>query len=562
MSFPYLNVAMTLGILLGVSLIAGLVADRMHLPKVTAYLLVGLLLGPSVLDAIPHEHVLIFDPMLKLAMALVLFNLGCRFSLKYLRRIFKRTLPLSVGELAGTFALVTIALLICGRPWHTALLLGCLALATAPATTVLVLKELRSEGPLTEYASVMVAFNNLVAIVVFEAAFLLIELLHGGQSTPLGTQVGFLALDLCGSLLLGGTAGLLVSYGCGSLGRGHWLVMLVAVTTCLLGICEALHVPYMLTFLVMGLMVANASELTSRITEELDHLTGLLCVLFFAVHGAELDLGAFQSLGIAGAAYVVARLAGKYFGTYTAAIVCREPQEIRRWLGTTLMSQAGAAIGLSAVAVHRDAVIGEPVQVVILGSVVVFEFIGPILIRQSALHSGEVPIAQAIHHTSNTPIGQLTSIWDRLRMALRRSPVPSNGPRELTVSQLMRKNVQGIQQSANFDDVLAFIEHSHDNTYPVIDGRGGVVGVIRYPLLSSAFFDPSVSYLVRAEDLATPASILLFPDDSVAHVREVFRRVSDDCLPVVSREEPRTLLGVVRRAEFTHLLIRRHRNTK
>jgi Kef-type K+ transport system membrane component KefB len=530
----------------------------MRLPKVTAYLLVGLLLGPSVLNLVPREHAVVLDPVLKLAMSLVLFNLGCHYPLKHLRRIAPRILPLSLGELAATFLLVTLGVSVCGATPSVAALLGSLALATAPATTVLVLKEFESEGQITEYTGALVVLNNLASIVAFEIVFFVIELKEGPESASSMASLGWLARDLSVSIVLGVTAGLLVSYCCGFVSPSRWLVLLVAATTFLLGICETFGLPYMLTFLVLGMIVANTSELTSKIVVELDKLTGLLCVLFFAVHGAEMDLSKFVTIGLIGVAYTACRVIGKYSGIRLAAIVMGETPEVKRWLGTSLLAQAGAAIGLSTLAVNRSGELGGQVQTVILGSVVFFELLGPVLIRESVLRAGEVPIGHVIHHRSQSTFDQLRSVWDRIVFATGRTPTESID-REFTAADLMRRNVKGIPQSASFDEVLSFIEHSHDNTYPVVDVESTVVGLIRYPLLASVFFDATVSPLVRAEDLATTPRTVLYPDDSISRVQEAFRRETDDCIPVVAREGLRTLLGVVRRGDFTHLMISKHR---
>ncbi len=556
-----LNIASTLGLLLGVCLAAGVFADLLHLPKVTAYLLVGLLVGPSVLDLIPDVHVHSFDPVLKFAMAIVLFNLGCEFTFNKVRHIAAHCLALSAGEIIATCGFVTIALLLVGCSGSMALLLGCLAVATAPATTILVLKEFRSEGPVTESTGFLVAVNNLVCIVIFELAFLAVYLAQGKLDVPLTQQLGNVMQSIAGSMALGVAGGLVVSYGCGLLNMKRWLVLLIAATTFLLGVCESLDTPYMLTFLIMGVTVANTSDFKGKIVDELDHLSGLLAVIFFAVHGTELDVNAFVAAGTIGAVYIVARIAGKWIGVYVAARLTRQPVEVRHWLGTCLFSQAGAAIALATIAVNRDPSLGKPIQDIILGSVVVFEIIGPLFIRQSLLRTREVPIAQAIHHTSSTPLEQVRSVADRFRAGLLR-PAPINTiTSTVTVSDLLRRT-KGVHQSADFDSVISHIEQSHDNTYPVVDDRMEVVGVIRYPLLSNVVFDNSVAQLVCAEDLATECDAFLHPDDPATHAFELFQAETDDCIPVVTRADPRELLGVVRRSDVMHALITQHRKTK
>jgi Kef-type K+ transport system membrane component KefB len=552
------HIASTIGLLLGICLAAGVLADVLHLPKVTAYLLVGLLVGPSFLDVIPEDHVHLFGPVLKLAMAVVLFNLGCEFTFTKVRRIAAHCLAVSAIEIAMTASLVTIGLIAFGTRADLAVLLGCLAIATAPATTILVLKEFRSEGPVTESTGFLVAMNNFACIVAFELAFLVVQLVRGKLNVPLDNQLGLLVQDIVGSIALGIAAGLVVSYGCGLVRTTRWLVLLVATTTFLLGVCESFNLPYMLTFLVMGVTVANTSDKKGLIVDELDHLTGLLSVLFFSVHGTELNVRAFVAVGTIGVVYVVCRLLGKWGGVYIGARATKQSLEVRHWLGSCLFAQAGAAIALSTIAVRRDPELGVPIQSVILGSVVVFEIIGPLFIRQSLLRTGEVPLAQAIHHTSSTPLEQIRTLGDRFLTALGRTTTAASASSNLTVNELLRK-AKGIPQSATFDEIVSHIEQSHDNTYPVVDDRMCVVGVIRYPLLSNVMFDDSVTQLVRAEDLATTVSIFLHPDDPAAHAYELLQNETDDCIPVVTREEPRVLLGVVRRSDVMHALIMKHR---
>ena len=557
----HLHITSTIGLLLAACLTAGVLADLVHLPKVTAYLLVGLLVGPSALNWIPHEHVDLFEPLLKLAMALVLFNLGCEFTFSKVRRVAAHCLALSVTEITLTAVFVCLGLLIYGCTGSMALLLGCLAVATAPATTILVLKEFRSEGPVTETTGFLVAMNNFACIVMFEIAFLAIELFQGNLQVSVGRQVLMLIMSVAGSMLLGIVGGLVVSYGCGFLSMKRWLVLLVAAVTFLLGVDESFNIPYMLSFLVMGVTVANTSDFKQKIVDELDHLSGLLAVLFFVAHGTELNTDAFIAAGKLGAVYIVCRMAGKWLGVYAAAKATKQPPEVRNWGGTCLFAQAGAAIALSTIAVERDAALGEPIQAIILGSVVVFEIIGPLFIRQSLLQTGEVPLSQAIHHTSRTPLEQLRSVVDRFRSAVQGTGSTLESDSKIKVSDLLRKT-KGIHQSADFDQVIAHIEHSHDNTYPVVDERMSVVGVIRYPLLSDVLFDHSAAKLVRAEDIVTEIQTCLHSDDPASRAFELFQGETDDCIPVVGRESPHELLGVVRRSDVMHALITQRKKKK
>lgn len=555
MLFPNLHVAATLGVLLAASVVAGLIAESLRLPKVTAYLAVGILFGPAALHLVPQRQIELLDPLLKLAMGLVLFQLGCRFPFPRLKPILRRIIPIFVGEMGLTFLLVTVGVWLVTRNPSMGLLLGALALATAPATTLLVLQETRSEGPVTDLARGLVAVNNFASIVAFEVIFVAVRFLQGNLAAPLWMETLTVLRDIGGSLVLGALAGFAISMFCGLTKPSRWLVILIAADGLVLGLCESLQLPYMLGFLMMGVVVVNSSELSGQIQTELDRLTGVLVVTFFVIHGAELNLPAFWQSGLLGAVYIATRLVGKYLGIRTAAAWSNQSLDVRRWLGLAMLAQAGAAIALSSVAAQRNPALGLPIQTVILGTVVFFELLGPILIRQSVIRSGEAPVYQVIRRSSTTSLEQFGSVWSRVfRFARKRSESGAGQAEKLTVSQLMRPHLQPLLESATFDEVLSFVEQSRDNTYAVVNDDQVLVGVIRYRELSEVPFDRSLSRLVRAGDIAVGCRTVLHPDQPATDVVRSFQRTGDDCIPVVSSEMPATFLGMVRRRDITRLI--------
>jgi Kef-type K+ transport system membrane component KefB len=577
---PDWYLALTFGLLLGVALLAARVARMMHLPSVTAYLFAGLFLGPhspllSVAQwcadrigfhislanwHVSEEHLTYLEPVSSLAIALVLFNMGCHFPLSSFQRIFKRLLPISLGELSATMLLVSggmtlLALFLQDTwlNWQSAILFGALALATAPATTVLVLKENRSEGPLTEFATGLVALNNLASIVIFEMLFVLVQSTRGGEISITAEYLDLMR-HLVAAILLGVVAGLTVTFFCGILAATRWLVLLAAVIAPVLALCELSDVPYLLTFLTMGITVSSTSEQSTEISETLDRLTGLLCVVFFVIHGAAMDLAKLVAAGAIGVAYISLRCMGKYLGVFFAANAHRDSPRVKQWLGATLLSQAGAAIALSAIAVHRDAVFGGHLQDIILGTVVFFEIVGPILVRTAILRAGEMPVAAAIMHTTSSPIEQLGSMKFRILRSFGFNPLRSTSADLLDINRVIRRNVKPLQASAQFDEVLVHIEHSHDNTYPVINKLNELIGIIRYPDVRDVIFDPALKQLVDAEDLAVPLKAVLNQNDTLGKAWRLLKDGRNDCIPVVTSDESNQYVGIVRRRDLLRLL--------
>ncbi|MFT5523866.1 MAG: Kef-type K+ transport system membrane component KefB [Pirellulaceae bacterium] len=572
------QVVLIIGVALCAALLAGIVAKWTRLPKVTAFLFAGLLLGPHAGYIVPawtvswvpewisgqwpiirDEHHSILVPIGDFAMALVLFSMGCRFTLVHFRKILPRVARLSFGELGLTFMLVTTGLIVMNAPWQLAILFGALAMATAPATTLLVIKENNSEGPVTDFAGAMIAVNNLVCIVAFEVLFMFWMYSEGLAKAPLLQEFGYIALRLASAMALGVVGGIVITYCAAFLARSRWLILVVAVTGVLLGTCWHFDLSYLLAFLAMGVTVANLSDFTDEIEDEMGHFTGMLCVVFFITHGAELDLSQLVAAGGVGVGYIVFRLLGKYFGVWMAADVHRDGPLVKRWLGATLLSQAGAAIALSTIAVsqtvgtklHGDAL---KLQTVILGTVVFFEIVGPIMIRWSLLKSGEVPFSHAISHSDRTLLGELKAMINRGLLAIGINPWQRISTEELQIEPMMQRNFKTLDASATFKKTVNFIEQSRDNTYTVVAEDGAIVGIIRFGDLRDEHFDPELGGLVRAIDLARQTFPRLFPDQPIAEAWAAFRDNNYDVLPVISRQAPHPVVGMIRRRDIVSML--------
>ncbi len=547
------NVIFAVGFLMVVALIGAVASEQIRIPKVTAYLLVGLAVGPHGCKLLSESHAQSLEPFNDMAMAMVLFNLGCHFSLERFRQLLRRLVPLGAGEHSLCFVLVAIATGLATGSAATGLLLGIMAIATAPATTVLVLEEAQARGPVTDLCGGLVAMNNLVCIVLFELVYMGIRFFGGDVGASLAGQIGALLRTLSLAGILGIGTGLVVAFFAGLLAGKRLVVFLIGAIALTLGASEMFHLPYLLVFLGMGITVVNMSPETKVITRELTQITTLLCVLFFVLHGTHLDINAFLSAGVIGLLYIVTRMFGKYVGTWVVARRRNESDDVQSWLGLSLMSQAGVAIALSASLVSDGYEHGRAIQAIILGSVVFFEVVGPLLVRHAVYQSGEMPLAQAIHHAGTTPGEQFDRMWNRLLVSLGRVPASPQG----SVESLITRNTRGIPATYDFDEVIDHIEHSHDSVFPVVNQTGSLAGVIRYEAISDTIFDPDSTNLVYAEDLAEPIGYAVHPTDKLETVVSLFNQVPDDC--VVATGNDGRLAGIVRRSDVMNLLVRGHR---
>jgi Kef-type K+ transport system membrane component KefB len=453
-------------------------------------------------------------------------------------------------------------LLLFGEPLKSSLLLGGLALATAPATTIVVLREYDSEGPVTSYTYFLVALNNLAAIVGFEILFAGVALLEEGVNADVASRMNRLGIDLVGSTLLGIVSGLVVALVAALTREGQRTLAVFAITIFVLGLCEVLGTPYLLTFLAMGITLANSSRHTAETFQGLQTVLAVLYVVFFVAAGAELDLNALYSVGLIGAVYVVARCTGKYFGIRLTARWRQESPEVQRCLGATLIAQAGAAIGLVQIATARDPVLGNHLSTIIVGTVVVFEIAGPLLTRWAVVRAGEVPVAHLVQPERPGLLQSLKAVVSQIRISFGHDPLAKRSREDLKVQDLMRKNVRSLANSADFLEVLEFIEHSRHQVYPITAEDGRLVSVIRYRDLQMVLFDREVASLVRAEDLSVAADQVLTPE---IPIQEAFGRVektSDDVIPVVDSMETMQLVGLLERRDIVRFIKTAHKQPK
>jgi CBS domain-containing protein len=254
-------------------------------------------------------------------------------------------------------------------------------------------------------------------------------------------------------------------------------------------------------------------------------------------------------MGIIGVIYVVARIAGKYFGCYLGARSARMTKTIRRWLGPAMLAQAGLAIGLSNTLAREWGENGRAIQAVILAAVVVFEIIGPLFTQVSLVSAGEVTVLNLLAQRS--PVGYregLHQVVNHFRNALGvETTKVLASPSDILVDHIMRRNVEVTSADTPFDEVLKALGHSRYDRLPVVGPDKELVGVIQYADVAEVLFEPGLKNLVVAGDIATQEHLLLTPEDNLETAMKALREHPDHSyLLVVDKENPKLLIGVVR----------------
>ena len=389
-----------IGLIVLAGFFAARVLSRLGLPSVTGYLLVGMLLGPSVFKVVGPETLHTLKPLAMFGLAMIFFLLGEEFKLDELRRLGPKFLLITVIQALVTFAMVTSLLLLFKAPLPIALLLGAIAGTTDPAATIGVIREMKGKGELVRTLMAIVALNGFVEMCLFSALLPLVELSQNGNVSWLAALHGPVT-EFVGSVALGLGLGMVLRiwsqtpYGQQASKLPTLGLILVGA-----GASEALHLSVLLVMLSVGALVANAVPVKGEIFNVVKGMEGPLVLLFFVISGASLHLNELTTVGWLGVAYVMGRLAGKVLGGRLGASAAGATPLTQRYLGYGLVPQASMAIGLAYVVQTKFPDIAGPIVPITLGAIVIFEAVGPILTRQAIVKANEalamVPPADAL----------------------------------------------------------------------------------------------------------------------------------------------------------------------
>ena len=398
------------------SLIGGLMLSRLtkllNLPAVTAYLVAGLLIGPFCLGRlnIPGlgfqslHQVEMMGIITQTALGFIAFTIGNEFRLSQLKTMGRSAITIGILQAVITTVVVDIILIALHLCFPTvisvpvAITLGAIASATAPAATLMVVRQYKADGPLTRLLMLVVAIDDAVGLVLFSVSFGIATALSSGQVSVLAVVVEPI-LEIILSLALGSLMGWLLNwveqFFHSRSKRMTISVAFVLLTVGLSGIhfeINGVHCGFSLLLVCMmtGTVFCNICSTSEELTERVEGWVMPLHVLFFVISGAELDLEiVLQPMTIlVGVIYIIARSAGKYYGSFLSCKLTRQPESITDNLGITLLPQAGVALGMAMTAASLEN--GALARNVVLFAVLVYELVGPALTKRSLMAAGEI----------------------------------------------------------------------------------------------------------------------------------------------------------------------------
>ena len=403
---------------LSVALLAGLLLSRLakllKLPAVTAYLVAGILVGPYVLGQFGIEGlgftsmdvVESYSLLCDAALGFIAFSIGNEFRLSQLKKIGKQATIVGIFQAVVTTLLVDAALIalhfampdVLTLP--VAIVLGAIASATAPAATLMVVKQYKAKGPLTDILLPVVALDDAVGLVLFAVSFGIAKALGSGSvgivsvvvepilevvlSLALGAALGFL-FDFCEKFFHSRSKRMSISIA--------FVFLAIALSMIKFTIFDTIHVSFssLLVCMMLGTVFCNICDFSEELMDRVDRWTAPLFILFFVISGAELELSVFSNFTVVliGIVYILARSAGKYSGAFLSAKMSGCDDNIVKYLGVTLLPQAGVALGM-AMKASQLGPDGLIVSNITLFAVLIYELVGPMLTKIALLKAGDI----------------------------------------------------------------------------------------------------------------------------------------------------------------------------
>ena len=419
---------------LSISLIAGLLlsrlAKRLQLPAVTAYLVAGILVGPYVLGAfgikglgfVSMDDVKSYSIICDVALGFIAFSIGNEFRLSQLKKIGKQATIIGILQAVITTALVDVVLigLHFAMPhvltMEAAIVLGAIAAATAPAATLMVVKQYKAKGTVTDILLPVVALDDAVGLVLFAISFGVARAMNSGV-VNIKSVILEPVLEVVLSLLLGSIMGILFHI-CERFFHSRSKRLSVSIAFVLMTIAlskltftvSGVHIAFssLLTLMMLGTIFCNICDFSEELMERVDRWTAPLFVLFFVLSGAELELSVFSNLlmVLVGIVYILSRSIGKCSGAFVSAKIAKCDDNIVKYLGITLLPQAGVALGM-AMKAKEFGEIGEMVATITLFAVLIYELVGPALTKLALTKAGDIQPGESISarhaHVENMP---------------------------------------------------------------------------------------------------------------------------------------------------------------
>jgi len=383
------NILMAIGLIFLLGLATDALGRFTRLPRVTLLIILGVFIGPQATNILPVDESCWFPVLANLALVMVGFLLGEKFTLQALRRYGQTIILFSLVEVMGTALIVACGLFLAGVRPEVALLLGAISTATAPAATTDVVRENNAQGPFTRVLLGIVALDDAWGLILFSLMLVAADVLLGGSDYYLALVQG--GWHVGGAFLLGLFLGVPTAKLTGRIKAGEpTLIEALGIVLLCGGLALWADVSFLLASMVLGAVVANLARHHERPFHAIEGIEWPFMILFFVFAGASLEFGSLMEMGIIGISYILLRIAGRFISAWFCGFFNWAKPPIGRWMGMALMPQAGVAMGMGLLAVGHFPKLKDQILTVVIGTTIFFELVGPVFTRTALLRVGEI----------------------------------------------------------------------------------------------------------------------------------------------------------------------------
>ena len=539
------QLVLLLGIILFVGALGGWLFQKLKIPQVVGYIVMGILIGSSGFHILEPNVIAALDPISTVALSLIGFLIGGELKLNVIKKYGKQFISILLFE-AITPAIVVggivtlVVWLFTKDITHSVslgLLLGAICSATAPAATTDVLVEYRTRGPLTTTVYGIVAMDDAVALILYTIASTIVTPLIGGNSLGFLPQLLNIFRDIFGSLLIGGAFGFLLSLLTRRLINKEARILTFALGCLFLctGVCEAFNFDNILAAMSLGFVMVNfAPAKTKAVFPLVDKYTPPIYVLFFVLVGAKLNIWIITPfLGLIAILYVIGRTAGKSIGATFGAWLTKAPKTVQKYLPYCLLSQAGVAIGLSIAAGNDFAdSIGPQILLIITATTFIVQLIGPVFVKIGVTKAGECGLNVTVDDIKKN--SRVTDVmWGKEKVCNYDSPAIVN------------------ENDSLFTILNAFSRNQNLN-YAVKNHQGKLVGTISLEHLKEVMQIGDFAESMLAMDIMDPVTITVKPSTTLPDAYTLFEENDMDAIPIVDTDGD--TLGILEKTTVDHYL--------
>ena len=367
------------------------IMKKINLPNVTGYLIAGLIAGPYCLKIFSAGELDNMTVVTNAALGFIAFSIGGEFKLSALKQLGAKIFVITLFEAVGASVLVSAVLLAMGYNAPLALVLGAIASATAPAATLMVVRQYKASGPVTSTLLPVVAIDDAVCLMLFSILSSVAKTIEAGNGFQVYATIVKPLIEIVLSLVIGFAVGIALSL-CSKFfkSRANRISLVVTAVFLGVGLSELMGLSSLLLCMAIGAALANFSPVSDAVLEGTDRWTPPLFMLFFVISGAQFNFSILPQVGLVGVAYILLRSFGKYFGAMAGCAIVKTEKTVRKYLGITLLPQAGVAIGMAQLSLTVVPEYGEQIRAVVLCATLIYELVGPLLTKAALTKAGEI----------------------------------------------------------------------------------------------------------------------------------------------------------------------------